>query len=216
MAVENTILINTLIKEVFLFFILHIQRIRRCENTAVYGGSRDRACVHQRDRSDLSLLKLAAFAVREIACRMADRQIAVCRCVTGAETRAAERCLDHSARRDHIGQFSFFRQIHIDRRAGGINTHCKFIASDAASFEDIRDCAQILKTSAGASGDDALIDQKLTVSDLIGKRERCVRTEADFRRFLYAVQNIREVAVDLFDRKGIARMERHGDHRFDL
>ena len=147
---------------------------------------------------------------------MADRQIAVCRCVAGAETRSAERCLDHSARRNHIGQFSFFRQIHIDRCAGGVNTHCEFIASDAAPFEDIRDCAQILKTAAGASGDNTLIDQKLAVSDLIGKRERCVRTETDFRRFLHAVQNIREIAVNLFDRKGIARMERHGDHRTDL
>ena len=75
-------------------FVLDVSGCR--DDSTVGGRGGDRARVHQADKGDLSLARLRALAVREVAGGVTDRESVVGRNVTGSEARAAERRLDHN------------------------------------------------------------------------------------------------------------------------
>ena len=84
------------------------------------------------------------------------------------------------------------------------------------SLDDVGCRADIFKTAARASCDDALFYIELSVADLVLKGVVHRAVQAHQRLLLYIVENIFQVCIYLVDRVYIARMERHRDHRLDL
>ena len=84
------------------------------------------------------------------------------------------------------------------------------------SFDNVGRRADIFKSAARASCDDALLYVELSVADLILERIVHRAVQADKRLLLYIVENVLQVRVQLVDGVHIARMERHGDHWPDL
>ena len=84
------------------------------------------------------------------------------------------------------------------------------------SFDDICCRADIFKSAARASGDNALLYVKLSVTDLILERILYRAVQADKGFLLYIVKDVLQICIYLINGIHIARMERHCDHRPDL
>ena len=216
MAVEDSVRINIFIEMIFLPFVLYIQVCGRSQVSLVRCCRCDRTCIHQRYGRDLSALQLASLTVREVSRSMADGERIVRRSVPCAEARSAECGLHNSSCLKEISYRTVFHKFHVNRHTCGVNAECKFICSDISSFDDVRSRADILKSAAGTSRDDALIHIEPAVPDLPLERIIHRAVQADKRFLLHIMENIRKIFIHLVNGINIARMERHRDHRFDL
>ena len=146
---------------------------------------------------------------------MTDTQAVVGRRVACAEARAAERGLHDSSRCHQVSHRAVLYQFHEDRGAGRVNAQRKLIRSDGASFQNISRRAEVLEAAAGTSGDDSLLYVQLSVMYFIFQCKFHLTVQTDERFLLAVIQYVHQVSVHLLDSVGIARMERHGDHRAD-
>ena len=122
LTIENTMCINTAVKEILRIgkVCIHI-RCRRQISLIRCSGC-NRTGIHQCYGSDLSTLQLAAFTVREVSGRVTNRKCIIRWCITGTKTWSTERRLHNSSCLNQICQTSIFSQFHIDRCTCRINT----------------------------------------------------------------------------------------------
>ena len=114
-AVVNAGAVGGIIVVVFRHFVVVRVLFGGGQNAAVCRRCRDRTCVHECDGAQLACARLGAFAVREVACSVADAQRVICRCVACAEARAAECGLHDGARRHEVGNGALCEQVHKHR-----------------------------------------------------------------------------------------------------
>ena len=216
LAVKDSILINSFIKEVFLMSVISGKFFRGCQETFVCCCCCDRSCIHKCNRRNLSILDLGAFTIREVSGGMTDAERIVCRCISCTKTWSAECSLNNRTCFKKICQDSISCKFHIDRSTCRINTECKCISSNACTTKDICCCADIFKSTARASCNDSLIHIKLSVDHFVFQCIRYFTIQADLRFFLNIIQNIIKICFQFINGICVARMEWHGDHRFDL
>ena len=72
LAVKDAVLVNAAVEEIFPSFDLHIEVRGRRQETFVGCRCRNGTGVHQRHRSDLTVLELGTFPVREVSRGMTD------------------------------------------------------------------------------------------------------------------------------------------------
>ena len=79
-------------------------------------------------RCNLAVLELGAFAVREVSCRVTDRECVVCRSIAGTKARTAERSLHNRSRFHESSPLQpFLIKFHINRHGSRIHAQCKLI-----------------------------------------------------------------------------------------
>ena len=147
---------------------------------------------------------------------MTDTERIICRCVSGTEARSAESSLDNCPCCKEVSQDTVSCKFHIDRCTCRVNAECKGVCTDACSAEDVCCCTDILKSAACTSGDDSLLYIKFTVNDFVLERIWNFAVETDLSLFLYIIKDVIEVFFEFIDSIGIAWVEWHCDHRFDL
>ena len=138
----------------------------RGQPAVIHGRGGNGAGIHQGNRAHLSLTRLAALAVREIARRVADGELAVCRRIARTEARSAEAFPDDDTGPGDIGQGSVPEQLQIGRHGAGIDTHGKGAVSDGTAAENIGHGADIVKRTAGTAGHQALFHPDSAVMHL--------------------------------------------------
>ena len=74
----------------------------------------------------MACARLGAFAVREVACGVADAQRVIRRCITCAEARAAECGFHDGARRHEVGNGALCEQVHKHWLRGRVDVQCEF------------------------------------------------------------------------------------------
>ena len=196
--------------------VLHVHLCRSCQEALVCRRRRDGTCIHQRNRSDLAILHLRAFPVREVPCRMADREGPICRGIARTKAGSAESGLDNAPSLDQISKAAILHQLHVDRHGSRVNTHRELIVTDRMAPEDVCSRADVLKSAACAAGDDALVDIELPVHNLVLKRIADLAAEGNLRPLLHIVEHVLQVLLHILNGVDIARMERHRDHRPDF
>ena len=146
---------------------------------------------------------------------MADAERIVGRSIPCSEARAAKCRLKHGSRLHQCRRTAILNQFHINRHRCGIHTQRESVGTDIRSFQYIGCRTDIFKTAPCAAGDNPLIHIKSSVSHLIfqSKIYRAVQTHR--RPFLHILQNIVQICIQFLYRISIARVERHGNHRFD-
>ncbi len=147
---------------------------------------------------------------------MADRKGIVCRRIPGAKARPAERSFQHRACLHQLRRAAVFHQLHIDRHGCRINTQCERIGSDARVVQDVRRGTDILKSAARTARDDPLFHIQLSIPHFVLESEVHRAVQADERFLLTVVEDIQKVRIQLLDGVGVARVERHRDHRLYL
>ena len=146
---------------------------------------------------------------------MTDTECVVCRCVTCSEARSAERGLYDRTALDQVSHSSIFCQLHIDRCTCRINAQGKFIISDIIAAQNICCITDIFVAAARAACNNTLIHVQTPVSYFIFQCEIYRAVKTDFRTLLHIIKNIHQICIQFLDGIGIARMERHRDHRPD-
>ena len=134
MGIKYAILINLRIKMILIFADGSVEFSRRCQASLICRSRRNRTGIHQSYRSDLAVLQLGAFTVREVSCRMTDRERIVCRRIASTEARTAERSLHNSSRFQNRRRTAIFNQFHINRHGSRIHTQCELLISDIAAL----------------------------------------------------------------------------------
>ena len=93
MGIEDTVLVNIAIEMIFVFSEISIEVRCGSQHTLVGCGGCDGTGIHQSYGSDLAVLQLGAFTVREVSGRMTDTECVIGRGISGTEAGAAEGCL---------------------------------------------------------------------------------------------------------------------------
>ena len=177
---------------------------------------RDGARIHQHDAGELAARGLGAFAVREVARRMADGERVVARHVARAEARAAEARLEERARLEQRLLDAVFHQLQIDRDGRRIDGEGEIAVTNALAVENGRGFGDVVVHAAGAACDDALIDEELPIFQLVGEMQLHLAAELLMREQLGLAEDVRAVRLHVAHRERAGGVERHGDHRLDL
>ena len=90
LGVKHTVLIYFGVKMIFIFADRTVKVRGRGEHALVCRRGRNRAGIHERNGSDLSVLELGALPVREVSGGVADTEGVVCRRVARTEAGTAE------------------------------------------------------------------------------------------------------------------------------
>ena len=182
---------------------------------AVLRCRRNGAGIHQRNDGNLSLAGLAAFAVREVARGVTQRQPVVRRHVARAEARSAERRFDDRARFEQGFGLAVSRQRKARRNARRIHREGEVAVAGAAALQDVRSFHDVVEQTAGAARDHALIRKDALLADLALQIEMRLR-EPLLRFLLDLCKDLFRILEELVDRVRIGGMERQRDHGFDL
>ena len=175
---------------------------RSRQNAVVSGRRRNRARVHQHHARQLTVCRLRAFAVREVACSMADGKAVVGRYVSGAKARAAEAGLEQRTRFQQLFLHAVPDELQIDRHRRRIDRERKIAVSDVMSVKNCGGLGNVVVHAARAAGDHALIDPELVIFQLVGEFELRLAAELLKRQKLRLAQNIRAVFLQLADGEG--------------
>ena len=119
--VKYAVLVNRFVEMIFVNTVSAVDVGGSREESLICCRRRNRARVHQCDRRNLAVLRLAALAVREVARRVTDGKCVVGRCVSCAKTRSAEACLHHCSRLNEFCRTAVPEQLHINRHRCRIN-----------------------------------------------------------------------------------------------
>ena len=93
MGIEDTVLVNIAIEMIFVFSEISIEVRCGSQHTLVGCSGCDGTGIHQSYGSDLAVLQLGAFTVREISGRVTDTECVIGRRITGTEAGTTERSL---------------------------------------------------------------------------------------------------------------------------
>ena len=186
----------------------------RCRRdfSAVAGGGRDGAGVHQAYSGKLSLGGLGAFAVWEIPGGVPQGKAVVCRHVSCAEARAAEARLQNCAAFQQGGRIAVFGQLQADGNAGGIYVQGEIACAAASAPQDVRRFGDVVKQAAGTARNHALIGPNAAVMDFIGEADVCFGITG-LGVGLHLRQNFRRVIQKFPNGPGVGRVEGQRDHR---
>ena len=142
---------------------------------------------------------------------MPQAQAVVGRHVSRAKAGAAEAGLDQRAAGEQVRRGSDPGQFQADGHAGGIHVQGEVAAAGGAAPEDGRRLVDVVKETAGAAGDDALIGPHAAVPDLLGQMGVGLG-EAGPGVGLHPGQDVRGVCLELMDGPGVGGVEGQGDH----
>ena len=215
-AVKDAVLINCLIKEIFLVRVGTGICLRRSQETFICSRCCDRSGIHERNGGNLAVLDLGAFTVGEVSRGMADTESIIRRSISRAEAGTAESSLHNGSGSHKVSQHAVLRQFHVDRGTCRINAQSKGVRADARPTENIRCRADIFESAAGAARDDSLFHIEFPVNHLVPQAIIHLAVQADKRFLLHIRKNIFQIGVQLVDGICIAGMEGHRDHGFDL
>ena len=193
-AVVNALFVNAGIVLIDGRRVFHIQ-IRRGGEPAAVGRSRGNgSCIHQGDGTQLALAGLGAFAVREVACGVADGELAVGRGVARTEAGAAEALADDRAGGDQIEDAPGLDEAGKSGHGAGIDVQRESAIAAASAAEDIRRRADVVEGAAGAARDLTLLDPDAAVV-VLGDQIHGHTLELLVGVFLHQMQNVRRVLL---------------------
>ena len=215
-AVKDTILINCLVKEVFLSCIFSGILFCGSQEAFVCCCCCNRSGIHKCNGRNLTVLDLGSLSVREVSGSMADTESIVGRCISCTETWSTKCGFNYSTCSKELCQDTIFCKFHINRRTCRINTESESICSNAGSTKDISCCTDILKSATCTSCDDSLLYIKFAIYYFVFKGIWYFTIQADLSFLFYVIQNIIKVGFQFIDGVSIAWMERHCDHWFDF
>ena len=196
--------------------IVHVAFGRR-EDAAVGRRRRDGTGIHEGYGRELAAARLRAFAVREVARRMADAEGVVCRRIACSEAGAAEGRLENRPGSQKVGYGALADQIHVHGLGRRVDVEGKDAVAAGSVFQNMSGSHDVAVVAAGAAGNDALLDVEFAVDDLIHQAVMEVGiAHAAVDAFFRFMKDIGQIGVELVNGKGVARMHRHGDHRLDL
>ena len=216
-AVVDALVVDTLLKVVVRHGVLHVGQLTGGGQVAAVGrGGRNGAGVHQGDGADLALAGLGALAVREVAGRVADGELAVGRGVARAEAGAAETLAEDAAGGDNVRHSAVFDQLQIGRHAVGVDAELELTVAAALAFDDVRHGADIFIRAAGAAGHNALVNvDAAIVADLADEVHLDLAAQLPVGLVLRRLQDLFGVGLQLADRVGVAGVHRQRDHALD-
>ena len=163
----------------------------------------------------MPLAGLGAFAVRKVTRGVAKGKTVVGRHVACAEARTAERRLDDRAGFQQSFRKAAAREGKADGNAGRVDRKIEIAVSGAFSGKNRRSFADVVKQSAAASGDNALIGINFAVA-YFGNKVEFDFAEFFGSRLFHIGKNIGCVFSEFVNGVGVGRVERQGDHRFDF
>ena len=146
---------------------------------------------------------------------MADGETVVGRNISGAEARAAEGRLDDGAGLEKFGGCTDFRKFKAYGNAGGINIQRKIPVAAVLACKNRSSLVDVVKQTAGAAGDDALVCIDLAVFNLASE-VIFVAFEFGGCLFLNLRENLVRIGHELVDRVSVRGMERKSDHALRL
>ena len=167
LAVKDSILINSLIKEVFLMSVISGKFFRRCQETFVCCCCRDRSCIHKCNRRNLSILNLGSFTVREVSGCMTDTECIIGRCISGTKAWSAECSFNNSTCLKKVCKDTVSCKFHVDWSTCWINAQSKCICTDACSTKNISCCTDIFESTAGTACNDSLVNIQLSIDHFV-------------------------------------------------
>ena len=190
--------------------ILHVQIGGSGQLAAVGCGGRDGPGVHQGNGSHLALARLGTLAVREVAGGVADGELAVGRAVACTEAGAAEALAHDGTGVDQIVGTAILEQFAQGGHRTRIDAQGEGTVAAALTPQDVGSGADVVEGAAGAACDLALIDPDGTIVELavqihLGTLDLLVGL------FLYSVQDIGSVGLQLVDGVGVGGVHRHSD-----
>ena len=130
MAVKYTVLIYSLVKEIFWLCKVDINIRCWCKEALVCCCCSDWTCIHECHWADLSVLYLRTLSVREVSCWMTDRECVVGRCISCTKARSAESSLYDCTCLKKLCYSSVFHKLHVYWSRCRVNTQCKLVCSD--------------------------------------------------------------------------------------
>ena len=146
---------------------------------------------------------------------MAQRQAVVGRHISRTEARAAEAGLDDRTGFQQRLRHAQARQGEADRDGRGINAHREIAVADRSAAQDLRSLVNIIKHTARAARDDALIGPDTAVVKLVQQMHVGLRP-APFCLGLHTGQQFLRVRKKVTDGVRVRRVERQRDHRLKL
>ncbi|MPM71506.1 hypothetical protein SDC9_118471 [bioreactor metagenome] len=193
-----------------------IDLISRGEDAAAAGGGRYAARVHQRHKRKLTVAGLGAFAVNEVAGRVADGESAIGRRIARAEARPAEGLAHQHAAFHQVRAHAVAADRQVGRLAAGVDAECEAVIARGVPLHDAAHRAKVVIGAAGASGHDGLIYQHALCTGLVSQPGQLQPGVLAQRLILNALQQLFGVGDKLTQGIGVAGVEGQGDHRLDL
>ena len=179
--------------------------------TSVGGGGGDGAGVHQAHGGELSLAWLGALAVGEVAGGVPQGQTVVGGHVPCAEAGTAEAGFDDGAGGQQVGGGAHLHQLQGHGHGGGVHVEAEGTGAGIVAADDIRRLGDVVKQTAGAAGDDALVGPDGAVVDLAGELGVGLG-EAALGVGLHLGQQLLGIFQELVDGPGVGGVEGQGDH----
>ena len=193
--------------------VLHV--CGSCQDPAVCRGSGDGTGIHQCHCRDLPAAGFGSFPVGEITGGMPDGKGVVGRRISRAEAGSAEAWLHDGTGEGQVCGNAVFHDRQIDRRAGRINGQVEISVSDAFAAQDIGCFRNIFIHAAGASCDNALVAEDLTVLPDAAKKIHCdLAVQGSIAFLLDLPEDAFRILLEFMDGIGFGRMEGQCDHRF--
>ena len=137
----------------------------------------------------------------------------VCRHIPGTETGTAERGFDYRPGTEQCRGRTGSGQFQRDRHAGGVNRQRKISVSGGFPVQNRRRFLNIVKHSAGATGDNALICPHAPVRQNFGDKVKVAFAEFRPRFFLHRAKQFLCVCVEIADGVSFGGMKGQGNHR---
>ena len=205
-AVVQAVVIHFLVEVVLVMNggVLHVGG--GGDASAVGGGGGDGPGVHQAHGGELSLAGLGALAVGEVAGGVPQGQTVVGGHVACAEAGAAEAGLDDGAGGQQVSGGAHLHQLQRHGHGGGVHVEAEGAGAGIVAADDIRRLGDVVKQTAGAAGDDALVGPDGAVVDLIGELGIGLG-EAALGIGLHLLQQLLRVLQELVDGPGVGGME---------
>ena len=115
LTIKYAALIDSLVEEILWFCKIAIHICCRCQVALVCCCCCNRSSIHKCNRCNLSTLYLRSFSIREVTCRVTNRESVIGRCISRAEARSTESSLKYRTCFHNICSTSITKQFHIYR-----------------------------------------------------------------------------------------------------
>ena len=209
-AVVDPLLIDAVVVVVLGVGVLHIQIGGSGQSAAVGGGSGDGTGVHQGNRGHLTLAGLGALPVGEVPGGVTDGELAVGGGVARAEAGTAEAFPQDRACGDQVVGTAVAHQLGQGGHGAGVDAEGEGAVAAAAAPQDIGGGADIVKGTARAAGDLALLHPDSAVVEL-GDDVHLGALDLLVGVLLNQVQDVFGVLLKLVDGVGIGGVHGHGN-----
>ena len=194
--------------------VLHIQVGGGGQLAAVGCGGGDGTCVHQCHAGHLTLARLGALAVGEVAGGVADGELAVCRAVACAEAGAAEALTYDGAGVDKVACTAILVQLGQCGHGAGVDAQSEDTVAAALAAQDVSSSTDVVEGAAGAASDLALVHPDSAVVEL-AVEVHLSALDLLVGLFLHSVEDVGGVGLQLVDGVGVGGVHGHCDGGLD-